>query len=81
MASTNIIPKAVKRFKIADYYGLISGSGETATVNYELMGTGFEKIDESPNAQVDKVHYDITTKQLSPVSGSTAPYAYLNSLI
>lgn len=54
MAITSI-PKAVKRFKIADYYGLISGSGETATVNYELMGTGFEKIDESPNAQVDRV--------------------------
>lgn len=78
MASTNTIPKAVKRFKIADYYS-ITGSGDSA--NYELMGTGFEQIDESPNAQVDKVHYDITTKQLSPVSGSTAPYAYLNSLI
>ena len=27
------------------------------------------------------LQYGITTKQLSPVSGSTAPYAYLNSLI
>lgn len=52
MASTNTIPKAVKRFKIADYYS-ITGSGDSA--NYELMGTGFEQIDESPNAHVGRV--------------------------
>ena len=48
------IPKAVKRFKIADYYGITASGG---TTSFSLMGTGFEKIDESPNAQVDTVHY------------------------
>ena len=80
MAITSI-PKAVKRFKIADYYGLISGSGETATVNYELMGTGFEKIDESPNAQVDKVHYVNMVSASSDVSKYEPEFAYDSNMI
>lgn len=81
MAITNTIPKAVKRFKIADYYGLISGSGETATVSYELMGTGFEKIDESPNAQVDKVHYVNMVSASSDVSKYEPEFAYDSNII
>lgn len=77
MASTNI-PKAVKRFKIADYYS-ITGSGDSA--NYELMGTGFEQIDESPNAQVDNVHYVNMTVPSSDVSKYEPEFAYDSRLI
>lgn len=78
MASTNTIPKAVKRFKIADYYG-ITGSGDSAS--YELMGTGFEQIDESPNAQVDNVHYVNMTVPSSDVSKYEPEFAYDSRLI
>lgn len=81
MASTNTIPKAVKRFKIADYYGLPNGSGETASVEYVLMGTGFEKIDEAPNAQLDKVHYVNMVSASSDVSKYEPEFAYDSRMI
>lgn len=71
------IPKAVKRFKLADYYGISSESD----VTYSLMGTGFEKIDESPNAQVDTVHYVNMVSASSDVSRYEPEFAYDSNMI
>lgn len=72
------IPKAVKRFKIADYYGITASGG---TTSFSLMGTGFEKIDESPNAQVDTVHYVNMVSASSDVSRYEPEFAFDSNMI
>lgn len=47
------VNNTVQRHKIADYIDISA----TSTPNFELMGTGFTSLNESPNAQVKSTKY------------------------
>ena len=47
------VNNTVQRHKIADYLNVSA----TEIASYELMGTGFTSLNESPNAQVKSTKY------------------------
>lgn len=64
---------ALLRNAIADY-ALIDGE-------YELMGTGFTSLDESPNAQTDNETYINETTSSSDITGYETEFPYESRLI
>lgn len=64
---------ALLRNAIADY-ALIDGG-------YELMGTGFTSLDESPNAQTDSETYINETTSSSDITGYETEFPYESRLI
>lgn len=64
---------ALLRNAIADY-ALIGGK-------YELMGTGFTSLDESPNAQTDSETYINETTTSADITGYETEFPYESRLI
>lgn len=64
---------ALLRNAIADY-ALIGGQ-------YELMGTGFTSLDESPNAQTDSETYINETTTSADITGYETEFPYESRLI
>lgn len=67
----------VMRHQIADY--LNTGTGETPV--YSLMGTGFNSLDESPNAQKDSKTYINQKSQTSSIKSYQTTFAFDSDLI
>lgn len=62
----------VSRDKIADYLNI----SKTTTPNYVLMGTGFNTLNESPNAQMDEKTYISDTSSTSTVKSYKPQFAF-----
>lgn len=71
--STTSSRTAFLRNKIADY--LRVGS------NFELMGTGFTKLDESPSAQTDSTTYINEVTSSTDVTGYETEFSYESDMI
>ena len=54
--------QTVQRYQIADYLNV----GEMKAETYELMGAGFNTLDENPAAQLDTKHTSMTAQQPLP---------------
>lgn len=71
----------IMRYQIADYLGITTTSESTTTTTYYLMGTGFTKVDESPNAQVETVGYINDRSKSSTVIGYERSFAFDSDFI
>lgn len=70
--------KNVIRYQIADYLG-IPATGETTT--FHLMGTGFNTLDESPTATVDKKAYISDKSATGTITGYENVFAFDSDLM
>lgn len=68
-----IIPNPVMRYEIADYLG-VEGT-------YELMGLGFESLNESPNAQSNSKTYINQRSQSSFIKSYQREFPYSADMI
>lgn len=69
-----VIPEPIMRYDIADYLGLSDGT-------FELMGLGFESLDESPNAQSSGKTYINQKSQASFIKSYQPEFAYSADMI
>lgn len=65
------------RYDVADYMDV----GENGTEEYALMGVGFNSLDESPNAQVDKKAYIHERVSSAKVKGYEGQFPYKADLV
>lgn len=69
-----VVPNPVMRYDIADYLGLSDGT-------FELMGLGFESLNESPNAQSSGKTYINQKSQASFVKSYQTEFPYSADMI
>ena len=69
--------KTVQRYQIADYLNV----GEMKAETYELMGAGFNTLDENPAAQLDTKTYVNDRSATSTIKGYQAQFPYDTDLI
>lgn len=73
-----MVSDPVMRYQIADYLGVLgSGGGET----YELMGVGFNTLDESPAAQTDSKTYINEKAQTTRIKAYNTQFPFDTDLI
>ncbi|WP_133964665.1 hypothetical protein [Eubacterium limosum] len=68
---------SLMRYDVSDYMDV----GENGTEEYALMGVGFNSLDESPNAQVDKKAYIHEKVSSSKVKGYEGQFPYKADLV
>lgn len=68
----------VIRYQIADY---IEIKGSSSSTTYALMGTGFNTLDESPNAQLDQKTYISDKSQSTTIKSYQPQFAFDTDLI
>ena len=66
---------AIMRYQIADYIS------ETAKEEYKLMGTGFSKLDENPNAQTEETVYICDKTSSTDITSYKSQYPFTSHLI
>lgn len=69
-----VVPNPVMRYDIADYLGMEDGT-------FELMGLGFESLNESPNAQSSSKTYINQKSQASFVKSYQTEFPYSADMI
>ena len=68
--------KTIQRYQIADYLNI-----GTDSETYELMGAGFNTLDENPAAQLDTKTYVNDRSATSTIKGYQAQFPYDTDLI
>ena len=69
--------QTVQRYQIADYLNV----GEMKAETYELMGAGFNTLDENPAAQLDTKTYINDRSATSTIKGYQAQFPFDTDLI
>lgn len=69
-----VVPNPIMRYDVADYLGLDDGT-------FELMGLGFESLNESPNAQSSSKTYINQKSQSSFVKSYQTEFPYSADMI
>jgi hypothetical protein len=73
----NVIPGVLIRKEICDFLNV----GTTDTPIYELMGNGFNSLDESPNAQVETKAYINAANSSTITKGYQPSFAFNSDFI
>lgn len=71
------VNNSVQRHKIADYIDISA----TSTPNFELMGTGFTSLNESPNAQVKSSKYINNPSASKTTTGYETQFPFASEMI
>lgn len=66
---------AIMRYQIADYIS------ETTEEAYKLMGTGFSKLDENPNAQTEETVYICDKTSSTDITSYKSQFPFTSHLI
>ncbi|HBF8686597.1 TPA: hypothetical protein KO123_003391 [Clostridioides difficile] len=70
--------ETIQRYKIADYLGILGDDGQNS---WELMGAGFNTLDENPSAQSDSKTYINDRNSTSAIKSYQTQFPFESDLI
>ncbi|MFL8712801.1 hypothetical protein Q3304_18665 [Clostridioides sp. GD02377] len=70
--------ETIQRYKIADYLGILGDDGQNS---WELMGAGFNTLDENPSAQSDSKTYINDKNSTSAIKSYQTQFPFESDLI